>query len=64
MGTNINGLFEEIAVKLLERHHTLNPNAKKLKDPGAQNLSFNYNKERNSHNDGLANNIVIVDISK
>ena len=36
MGTNINALFEEVSIKLLERYHENNPNAKKakLQDPG------------------------------
>ena len=35
-GTNINALFEEVSIKLLERHHENNPGAgkPKLQDPG------------------------------
>lgn len=46
-GTNINVLFEEISVKLLERHKAMiaaggdKNNRYKMNDP-TQNLSFNY----------------------
>jgi len=46
-GTNINSLFEEISVKLLERHNKalgLKKGAKVMPNDPAQNLSYNYNQ--------------------
>ena len=64
-GTNINSLFEEISVKLLERHNKalgLKKGAKVMPNDPAQNLSYNYNQA--SIGGVGANRIEIVDLSE
>ena len=72
-GTNINALFEEISVKLLERHNKAmglkgDKNRYKMNDPTAS-LAYNYDHQKMqqsfSGKDGPgANRIEIVDMSE
>lgn len=56
MGTNIANLFEEISIKLLERHKKMlaaggGKGKYKMNDP-TQNVSFNYNQTHNNSRNG------------
>ena len=66
LGSNINALFEEVSIKLLERHNKVFGKGKvtKVHDP-SQLLSYNYNQQKIESGQGGPgrNRIEIVDIN-